>query len=152
VAVVRPLGRPPPRQPEPRPARRGGTVQPVDEPLKPFFPHYILDEVIAWFVVLAGLVVLASVLPAGLEDEADPLVTPQHVKPEWYFLSVYQLLKIVPRTIGIVAPLVAVGILLLLPFLDRNPAVAKRRRPLALSAGVLAVIGIVALTIWGAQS
>jgi ubiquinol-cytochrome c reductase cytochrome b subunit len=102
--------------------------------------------------VLAALVVLASVLPAGLEEEADPLVTPPHIKPEWYFLSAYQLLKVVPRTIGILAPIVAVGILLVLPFLDRNPAVAKRRRPIALSAGLLGVIGIVALTIWGAQS
>jgi len=152
LTIVHQLGLASPRHPEPRPVRRGGPAQPVDEPLKPFFPHYILDELIAWFVVLAALVVLASVLPAGLEDEADPLITPQHVKPEWYFLSVYQLLKIVPRTIGIVAPMIAVAILLLLPFLDRNPAVAKRRRPLALSAAVLAVIGLVALTVWGAQS
>ena len=47
--------------------------------------------------MLAILVVLASVFPAGLEDKADPLTTPAHIKPEWYFLSVYQLLKLVPR-------------------------------------------------------
>jgi quinol-cytochrome oxidoreductase complex cytochrome b subunit len=58
----------------------------------------------------------------------------------------------VPRTIGILAPVLAVGLLLVLPFIDRNPEVAKRRRPIALSAGALGVIGIVALTIWGAQS
>ena len=152
LTIVHQLGLASPRHPEPRPERRGGAARPVDEPLKPFFPHYILDEVIAWFVVLAALVVLASVLPAGLEEEADPLVTPPHIKPEWYFLSAYQLLKVVPRTIGILAPIVAVVILLLLPFLDRNPAVAKRRRPIALLAGLLGVIGIVGLTIWGAQS
>ena len=47
--------------------------------------------------LLAILVVLASVFPAGLEEEANPLETPAHIKPEWYFLAVYELLKHVPR-------------------------------------------------------
>jgi hypothetical protein len=41
--------------------------------LLPFFPNYVLDEVIAWYVMLAVLVILASVFPAGLEEPADPL-------------------------------------------------------------------------------
>ncbi len=152
LTIVHQLGLASPRHPEPRPTVRGGRAEPVDEPLKPFFPHYILDEVIAWFAVLAALVVLASVLPAGLEEEADPLVTPQHIKPEWYFLSAYQLLKVVPRTIGILAPVLAVGLLLFLPLLDRNPAVAKRRRPIALVLGAAGVVVVVVLTVWGAVS
>ena len=119
--------------------------------LKPFFPDYVLDEVIAWAAMLAVLVVLASVLPAGLEGKADPLNTP-HVKPEWYFLSVYQLLKIVPRDIGIITPVVAIAALALLPFLDRNPEVRPRRRSfLLLFAGVVAGL-TVGLTVWGYYS
>jgi quinol-cytochrome oxidoreductase complex cytochrome b subunit len=122
------------------------------EKLKPFFPHYVLDEVIAWAAMLAVLVILASVLPAGLEEKANPIETPAHVKPEWYFLSVYQLLKIVPRDIGIMAPIVGIGILALLPFLDRNPEVAKRKRLLALLLGAVVAAGVVGLSVWGYYS
>ncbi|MBI3750692.1 MAG: cytochrome bc complex cytochrome b subunit, partial [Chloroflexi bacterium] len=57
-----------------------------------------------------------------------------------------------PRTIGVVGPILAVGVLLVLPFLDRNPAVAKRKRPIALGLAVLTIAGLVALTIWGQVS
>jgi ubiquinol-cytochrome c reductase cytochrome b subunit len=152
LAIVHQLGLASRRHPDPRPTRPGVLVPPVAEPLKPFFPHYILDEVIAWAAVLAVIVVLASVLPAGLEDKADPLVTPAHVKPEWYFLAVYQLLKLVPRTIGILAPAAAIGVLLFVPILDRNREIAARRRPIALGLTVLVLAGLIALTIWGQVS
>jgi ubiquinol-cytochrome c reductase cytochrome b subunit len=50
--------------------------------LLPFFPNYILDEFIAWYVMLAILIILASLFPAGLEEPANPLVTPEHTKPQ----------------------------------------------------------------------
>ncbi len=149
LTIVHQLGLASPRHPEPRPSRPGASVEPVREPLKPFFPNYILDEVIAWAAVLALIVVLASVWPAGLEDKADPLVTPAHIKPEWYFLAVYQVLKVVPRTIGVVGPILALGILFFLPILDRNPAVAKRKRPIALLLAFVTIVGLIAFTIWG---
>jgi quinol-cytochrome oxidoreductase complex cytochrome b subunit len=158
LTIVHQTGLASPKHADPRP----GQAPARPEALKPFFPHYVLDEVIAWVVILAFLVVLASVLPAGLEDKADPLKTPEHVKPEWYFLSVYQLLKVVsplsalgpemPRLIGILIPIVALAVLALLPFIDRNPEVLKRRRPLAMFMGVVTIIGIIVLTIWGQYS
>ena len=160
LTIVHQLGLASPKRPEPRPGRP--VIPPPDggtERLKPFFPHYILDEVIAWAIILALLVVLASILPAGLEDKADPLKTPEHVKPEWYFLSVYQLLKVVPaigplseKTMGVVIPMLAIAVLLFLPFIDRNPEVMKRRRPIALLAMVVTLLGLVALTVWGQVS
>ncbi len=114
---------------------------------KPFWPDYVLDEMVAWYFVLAILVVLASVFPAGLEDKANALETPQHVKPEWYFLFLYEFLKFVPRIVGILAPMVGLVILALLPFIDRNPEVRLRKRPLAFVLGVLTIVGIVALTV-----
>lgn len=117
--------------------------------LLPFFPHYILDEFIAWYVMLAILVVLASLFPAGLEEPANPLHTPEHTKPEWYFLFLYQWLKLVPRLVGVTAPLVAGVLLFLLPLLDRNPHLPAYRRPVAVAIGALTVIAVIALTIWG---
>jgi quinol-cytochrome oxidoreductase complex cytochrome b subunit len=152
LTIVHQLGLANPKRPDPRPGRVSTAVNGAVEKLKPFFPHYILDEVIAWAAMLAVLVILASVLPAGLEEKANPIETPAHVKPEWYFLSVYQLLKIVPRDIGIMAPIVGIGILALLPFLDHNPEVSKRKRPLALLLGAGVVAGVVGLSVWGYYS
>lgn len=117
--------------------------------LLPFFPNYMLDEVIAWYVMLAVLIVLASLFPAGLEEPADPLHTPEHTKPEWYFLFLYQGLKVVPRIVGVITPIVGALVLLLLPFIDRNPHLASSKRPIAIAIGVLSLVGIIAFTIWG---
>ncbi len=123
--------------------------RPDKRKLLPFFPNYMLDEFIAWYVMLAILIVLASLFPAGLEEPADPLRTPEHTKPEWYFLFLYQGLKVVPRIVGVMAPIVGALVLLVLPFIDRNPYVTPARRLVAIAIGVLCVIGIVAFTIWG---
>ncbi|MBS1253845.1 MAG: cytochrome b [Anaerolineales bacterium] len=120
--------------------------------LLPFFPHYLLDEVIAWYVMLGVIVVLASLFPAGLEEQADPFQTPAHIKPEWYFLAVYQELKIVPRTIGVLTPMLGILLLLVLPFIDRNPHKTWRRRPIAVGLGVIVLVAAIVLTVWGWRS
>ena len=117
--------------------------------LLPFFPNYILDEIIAWYIMLAALIVLASLFPAGLEEAANPLSTPAHTKPEWYFLFLYQGLKVIPRIVGVTLPIVAGAVLFMLPFLDRNRYIAARRRPIAIGLGIISLIGIVSFTIWG---
>ncbi len=92
---------------------------------------------------------LASLFPAGLEEQADPFQTPGDVKPEWYFLFLYQGLKIVPRIIGVTAPVLGVLLLLAVPFLDRSPENHPRRRILALGVGIAALAGILGLSAWG---
>ena len=152
LTIVHQLGLANPRRPEPRPGRIDPAAPAEPERLTPFFPDYVLDEAIAWAVMLAILVVLASVFPAGLEDKADPIKTPAHIKPEWYFLSVYQLLKLVPKLAGIMMPIIAIGALVLLPFLDRNPEVRLRKRPFALLVALIAGAATVGLTVWGQYS
>ncbi len=130
--------------------------------LLPFWPHYVLSELIAWYVILGVLVTLAAVLPAGLEDKANAMLTPEHVKPEWYFLSVYQFLKVAavfsflgseaPRLLGIVIPGVLLALLFFLPFLDHSPKRPTRQRPLMLAIVVLSLVVVIALTIWGQYS
>lgn len=115
----------------------------------PFFPDYLLDEMIAWYGALAVLIVLASLLPAGLEEQADPLLTPPHIKPEWYFLFLYQALKLVPRIVGVIAPGVGMLILFLMPFIDRSPARTLRARILPIAVGLITTVVIVSLGVWG---
>jgi len=128
----------------------------------PFFPDHFMTEL----YVVIGIVVLAVVIgalgmlsPVGLQDPADPLNTPLHVKPEWYFLALYQLLKYVPPTIlGINGPMFAVvGIILALlvvtiwPFLDKKVDSKKAMRIRTIGVAVFVVLAI-ALTIWGEVS
>ena len=133
-----------------------------EKKLLPFWPHYVLSELIAWYVILGVLVTLSAVVPAGLEDKANALFTPEHVKPEWYFLSVYQFLKVAavfsflgsdaPRLLGIVIPGIALAMLFFLPFLDRGPKRPANQRPFMLVLVVLILLMVIGLTIWGQYS
>ena len=122
------------------------------KPLLPFFPNYLLDEVIAWYIVLAGIIVLATLFPVGLEVKADPFKTPPHIKPEWYFLALYQALKMIPRIVGVLAPIVGILALLVLPFIDQNPHKSWRRRPIAIGVCIIVLLTIIIFTIWGWRS
>ncbi len=129
-----------------------------EEDTIPFFPNYIILEVIVSFIVLAGLIVLASVLPTGLEEQADPFNTPEHIKPEWYFLWIYQFIKVPDKIVGsgvlagllgIAIPAIGILLLILLPFLDRKPERHPRQRKLAMTGLGLIMALMVALSIWG---
>ncbi|NHZ71474.1 MAG: cytochrome bc complex cytochrome b subunit [Aquificales bacterium] len=136
----------PAKRPSPSPDEENETQK---EKTLPFFPHYVLSEVIAWYMILGLLIILASLFPAGLEEKANALETPAHIKPEWYFLSVYQFLKKVPEVLGVLAPMLAFPILFFLPFIDRNPEVVPRKRPVAITLGVVTLALITGFTIWG---
>jgi quinol-cytochrome oxidoreductase complex cytochrome b subunit len=130
--------------------------------LLPFWPHYVLSEFIAWYIILGVLITLAALFPAGLEEKANPFQTPEHVKPEWYFLAVYQFLKVAsvfsplgseaPRLIGIFLPALGMLLLFILPFLDRGPKRPARGRPLLLFLTLTTLVVIIALTLWGQYS
>ncbi len=145
LLLVHQLGLANPKKPEPRVQ----TAESEQEPLRPFFPNYLLDEIVAWYALLAILVVLASLFPAGLEEQANPLETPAHIKPEWYYLAVYQLLKIIPRTIAVLAPIIAIAVLIAWPFLDRSPEVLARRRKVVVGGATLVLIAMIVLTVYG---
>jgi len=124
----------------------------------PFFPNYIILEVIVSYIVLAVLIVLATVLPTGLEEKADPFNTPQHIKPEWYFLWIYQFIKVPPifmgpgvlaELAGILIPAIGILLLILLPFLDRKAERRPGKRKIAMFITALILLGFVALSIWG---
>ncbi len=68
----------------------------------PFFPDHFVKEAAVMALVLGVVLFLATLLPAPMGEPADALKTPAGIKPEWYFLSVYQILKYVPKTVGII--------------------------------------------------
>ncbi len=121
----------------------------------PFFPHFLLREVVVMCLIAGGLIMLASIYPASLLKPADPFDTPSPIYPEWYFLYVFGFLKfwtwdigpIPAKIIGVTAPMVLwYGLLILVPFIDRNPSTDIRKRKVAVTLGVIALIGILYFT------
>ncbi len=121
----------------------------------PFFPDHVRTEAWVSFGVLVVLIIvgiLGTFSPVGLQAPADPMDTPAHVKPEWYFLFLYQILKFVPKTLGVLIPIVGVLVLMLWPFIDRKPDTSRRASLIRLIAAAVLLAVIVALTIWGEVS
>ena len=102
------------------------------------------------FVIIVGLIGIFN--PVGLQAPADPMETPSHVKPEWYFLALYQILKYIPKGIGAALPVILVGLILVWPFLDRKP---DKSRKTTRNRGIIMLIMmilLIVLTIWGEVS
>ncbi len=115
----------------------------------PWFPNFVITEIIVMYIMLAVLIILASIFPSGLEEIADPLRTPPEAKPEWYFLWLYQIVKKVPPLVGIAVLPVGLLILLFLPFIERGAERHPKKRKLAMTLGAVVVIALIGLTIWG---
>ncbi len=129
----------------------------------PFYPDHIRTEFYVVLGILAIVLVsgiIALFKPVGLEAPADPLNTPLHVKSEWYFLALYQLLKVIPskvlgiqgKVIGVTIPILLVVGLLLWPFIDRQPDKSRKIYIYRMAFVAIAVTIVIALTIWGAVS
>ncbi|MGD1095819.1 MAG: cytochrome b N-terminal domain-containing protein [Bryobacteraceae bacterium] len=132
--------------------RHGVTPAPGDErlPKKKFFPQQVFKDTLAtfvWFCVLMGMAILARV-PLG--HVADPTDTNFIPRPEWYFLFLFQMLKVFEGPLEIVGtlilPTLAILTLFLIPFIDRARMVRIRQRTVAISAVVLGGITWAGLT------
>jgi len=121
-----------------------------------FFPYAVAKDTVVAALVLAILAGLAWHYGAGLEDLADPTDATYNPRPEWYFLFLFQALKLFPgkmEAVGaLVLPGLGVGILFLLPLLDRGAGRKLRDRPLVIGGGLLVMAGISFLTWQGARS
>nr|YP_011010729.1 cytochrome b [Menippe rumphii]WPW47619.1 cytochrome b [Menippe rumphii] len=88
----------------------------------PFHPYFTFKDIVGFIMMLSILLFLSLLHPYLLGDPdnfipANPLVTPAHIQPEWYFLFAYAILRSIPNKLGGVIALVAsVAILMILPF------------------------------------
>ena len=122
-----------------------------------FVPNFLLRDLIGWILAIGVLAALAALFPWELGEKADPFApAPAGIKPEWYFLFMFQTLKYVPAKImgldGEVLAIMAFNLVALLlfivPFIDRSPDNPRRRLVLNI-IGVLALLYIVVMTIIG---
>jgi quinol-cytochrome oxidoreductase complex cytochrome b subunit len=123
----------------------------------PFFPNFILRDLLLWLIVLNVLAVLAVMFPWELGHKADPgMAAPAGIKPEWYFLFMYQALKYFPGkmfgmdgdAIGILMFGVAGLFWLLVPLWDARLPQGIRNRALTY-VGLVIITGIIVLTVIG---
>lgn len=124
---------------------------------KPFFPYAVLKDSVMALIVALVIVAMSIVLGAEQGPKADPTTTTYVPRPEWYFFFLFEILRVIKppelvpiATIGI--PTIAMVLLLLLPFYDRNPERRPERRPVAMTAGVLTIIAMAYLTFLGASA
>lgn len=123
---------------------------------EPLFPNQIFRDTIFILIVFIALAILAILFPAPLEPQADPTDSTYNPRPEWYFYFMFQLLRLFEGKFEIVGtmilPNIAVVALLLLPFLDRSPERAPRKRMIMMTVAGLAVVTVSVLTIMGAKA
>jgi cytochrome b6 len=137
--------------------RHGMSVPPrVQLPVRTmkFFPNFLLRDLMGWLIALATLAALAAIFPWELGEKADPFSpAPAGIRPEWYFVFMFQTLKFLPAKIGPVdgevLGVIAFGIagvaLFLTPLLDRGGVAARWFT----AAGVVAILYVVAMTAVG---
>ncbi len=114
------------------------------------WPHLIARHVVVLLGVASVVLALGVAFSAPLQEIANPNQTPEPAKAPWYFSALQELLShFDPLVAGILVPSAIVLVLVLLPYLDRNPATEARHRKVAvvlftgllLAAVVLTVIG-----------
>jgi ubiquinol-cytochrome c reductase cytochrome b subunit len=126
---------------------------------QPCFPHFTLKRfymVMIYFAVTFFILTFFPTLflPADANIQADPLTTPESIRPAWYFLAPYQLIKTIPNDVMGISLLVIFSVILLFwPFFDSKDAGRDiRKRPMLLSLALFVLALWAILTIWGMYS
>ena len=128
-------------------------------PSMPFVPHFLLRDMVGWYLALGILATLAALFPWDLMQKADPFgATPEGTKPEWYFLFMFQALKQLPphlwgiewlegEMVGVVFFGLCGLLVLAVPSLDPESRPEQRRRVLNFLVAILAAL-LAAAVIW----
>ncbi len=123
----------------------------------PFFPDFVLRDFMVWLIVLNIIALLAVFFPWELGEKADPLApAPAGIRPEWYFVFMFQTLKLIPAHVWFMEgellgiTLFALGGLVwfFVPFLDRKAKTGLRSR-FWNWFGLILIVYIIIMTLWG---
>ena len=123
-----------------------------------FFPYFIIKDTMSLvvFLIFFSYFVYYSPNTLGHPDNyvpADPLSTPAHIVPEWYLSPFYAILRAVPdKLLGVLAMFGAIGILFILPWLDRSPVRSAHYRPMYKVFYVIFIVNMLALGYLGVQN
>lgn len=121
----------------------------------PFWPNFVFREMIVWLFLVGLLFTIAVIWPPALDAQADLMAAaPEGVKPEWYFLFLFQMLKIFPaevlfisgETLTVLLILIGLVLIFFLPLIDTKPVGLKGKMITAF--GWLFILYALALSVW----
>ena len=139
--------------------RRFTVGEKADEPATfNFFPDHAMTELLIGTGLLFLLTILVLLFPAGLGEKANPNMTPDHIKPEWYFFFQFRLLKISPGLAGMTALQVSVlltGVLMaalvLWPWIDAASERVAPGKDVSVYVGIVGFLWFLLFTVWEAM-
>nr|ADU24966.1 cytochrome b [Thylamys venustus]ADU24967.1 cytochrome b [Thylamys venustus]ADU24969.1 cytochrome b [Thylamys venustus] len=123
----------------------------------PFHPYYTIKDTLGMILMIFSLLTLALFSPDMLGDPdnftpANPLNTPPHIKPEWYFLFAYAILRSIPNKLGgVLALLASILVLLIIPLLHTSKQRSLMFRPISQTLFWLLTANLLILTWIGGQ-
>lgn len=115
-----------------------------------FFPDHILTEIMIGLSLMILLSALATIFPAAMGPKADPLITPEVIKPEWFFYVMFRWLKLFSRTTAVISTGFIVFTMFAWPFIDEWLRKKFKISEISVWVGILAVFTIIGLTVWEA--
>nr|BCZ16572.1 cytochrome b [Chironomus yoshimatsui] len=123
----------------------------------PFHPYFSYKDIFGFVIMLMFLTFLTLIAPYMLGDPdnfipANPLVTPPHIQPEWYFLFAYAILRSIPNKLGgVIALVMSIAILFILPFTNKFTFQSMQFYPINQILFWIMTITVVLLTWIGAR-
>jgi len=123
----------------------------------PFHPYFSYKDIFGFVIILISLTFLTLIAPYALGDPdnfipANPLVTPPHIQPEWYFLFAYAILRSIPNKLGgVIALVISIAILFILPFTNKFTFQSSQFYPINQILFWIITITVVLLTWIGAR-
>ena len=123
----------------------------------PFHAYFSTKDIAGFILLIAGILTLALLAPTALKDPenfipANPLVTPTHIQPEWYFLFAYAILRSIPKKLGgVIALVAAVLIWFIIPLVHTSWNQSSTFRPLTQITFWILIATFILLTWIGRQ-
>lgn len=128
----------------------GDRKEPQDNDLVMTSPHLLVRHLVVAVAVLLLVLVLAILFDAPLREIANPTLTPNPEKAPWYFAALQELLShFHPQVAGVLVPAAIVIGLVVLPYIDRNPARRPRLRKVAVTVFTIFMVTWIVLTLIG---
>ena len=123
----------------------------------PFHPYFSFKDIFGFVIILIFLTFLTLIAPYILGDPdnfipANPLVTPPHIQPEWYFLFAYAILRSIPNKLGgVIALIISIAILFILPFTNKFSFQSRQFYPINQILFWIITVTVILLTWIGAR-
>jgi quinol-cytochrome oxidoreductase complex cytochrome b subunit len=115
-----------------------------------FFPDHLYTEIIIGLILMVLLSALATIFPATMGSPADPLQTPEVIKPEWFFYVAFRWLKLFGGTMAVLSMGFIVFVMFAWPFIDGLIRKKTKYQEASVWIGVAGALAVIALTVWEA--